>query len=84
MRHVIASPRFAVRRSQVPAGHPRPRDEVQELAGVDEGDRLLTIDTDRSPRKLATHPWVAARACGGELPSTLSIDVTERRAVAAR
>ena len=83
VRHVIASPRFAVQEIRVAATTHVPADEIQELAGVEIGDRLLTVDPDRIAAKLATHPWIASARVRRELPSVLSIEVTERRAVAS-
>jgi cell division protein FtsQ len=83
VRHVIASPRFAVQEIRVAATSHVPAEEIQELAGVELGDRLLTVDPDRVAAKLATHPWIASARVRRELPSVLSIEVTERRAVAS-
>jgi cell division protein FtsQ len=82
VRHVMASPRFAVREIQVTLAAHVTRDEVLELAGVDEGDRLLAIDTDPVAAKIAAHPWVKSARVRRQLPSTLIIDLTERRAAA--
>jgi len=82
VQHVIASPRFAVREVRVgPTLHVR-RDEVLALAGVGEGDRLLAIDTDAVAARVASHPWVASARVRRELPSALTIDLSERRAAA--
>jgi cell division protein FtsQ len=82
VRHVMASPRFAVREIQVsPTAHV-PRDEVLELAGVAEGDRLLAIDTEPVAARVAAHPWVQSARVRRQLPHTLIIDLTERRAAA--
>jgi len=83
VRHVIASPRFAVQEIRVAATTHVPADEIQALAGVEIGDRLLTVDPDRVAAQLATHPWIASARVRRELPSVLSIEVTERRAVAS-
>ena len=82
VRHVIASPRFAVRQIQINATRRVPRDEILALAQVEAGDRLLSIDTDAVATRVASHPWVAAARVRRELPSVLAIDVTERRAAA--
>ena len=82
VRHVIASPRFAVQELRIAATTHVPAEEIEELAGVEIGDRLLTVDPDRVAAKLATHPWVAAARVRRELPSVLAIEVTERQAVA--
>jgi cell division protein FtsQ len=83
VRHVIASPRFAVQELRVAATTHLTADEIQELAGVEIGDRLLTVDPDRVAARLATHPWIASARVRRELPSVLSIEITERRAIAS-
>jgi cell division protein FtsQ len=83
VRHVIASPRFAVKEIRVAATTHVSADEIEELAGVAIGDRLLTLDPDRVAAKLTAHPWIATARVRRELPSVLSIEVTERRAVAS-
>jgi cell division protein FtsQ len=83
VRHVIASPRFAVREVRIgPTAHVS-SDEVLALAAVNPGDRLLSVDTDAVAARVATHPWVAAARVRRELPSVLAIDVSERQAAAA-
>lgn len=83
VRHVIASPRFAVREVRVGATAHVAEDEVIALAGVSPGDRLLAVDTDAVAARVAAHPWVASARVRRMLPSTLVIDVTERQAVAS-
>lgn len=83
VRRVIASPRFAVQQIAVgPTDHVS-ADEVTALAGVQLGDKLLAVDPDVVASRLTTHPWILAARVRRELPSTLSIEVTERRAVAS-
>jgi hypothetical protein len=82
VRHVIASPRFAVREVRVAASLHVRRDEVLALAAVGAGDRLLSIDTDAVAARVASHPWVASARVRRELPSVLAIDVIERHAAA--
>jgi cell division protein FtsQ len=82
VRHVVASPRFAVREVRIAATDHVPRDEVLALAGVAEGDKLLSIDTDLVAARVAGHPWVASARVRRELPSVLAIDVVERHAAA--
>jgi cell division protein FtsQ len=81
VRHVIASPRFAVKDIRIAATTHVAAEEIEELAGVAIGDRLLTVDPDRVATKLTAHPWIAAARVRRELPSVLSIEITERRAV---
>jgi cell division septal protein FtsQ len=83
VRHVIASPRFAVREIRVSPTLRVPYDQVVALAAVDVGDKLISIDTDAVAARIASHPWVASARVRRELPSVLAIDVIERRAAAA-
>ncbi len=82
VRHVIASPRFALREIRVNPTARVTRDQVLALAAVASGDRLLSIDTDAVAARVASHPWVASARVRRELPSVLAIDVTERSAAA--
>ncbi len=81
VQHVIASPRFAVRHFAIGPRTHVSDEEITALAGVRLGDRLLAVDPDTVAKRLTTHPWILAARVRRELPSTLSIEVTERRAV---
>jgi cell division protein FtsQ len=83
VRHVIASPRFAVRDVQVGASTHLSGDEIRQLAGVAVGDHLLAVDPDAVATRVTMHPWILSARVRRELPSTLVIDVTERHAVAS-
>jgi cell division protein FtsQ len=83
IRHVIASPRFAVRDIRVGPTLHVAADDLRALTGVRVGDRLLAIDPDLVATRLTAHPWVVSARVRRELPSTLAIEVTERRAVAS-
>jgi len=82
VRHVVASPRFALREIRVSPTARVGEDQVLALAAVVPGDRLLSIDTDVVAARVASHPWVAAARVRRELPSALAIDITERSAAA--
>jgi cell division protein FtsQ len=83
VRHVVASPRFALREVRADATLHVSRDEIIALADVAPGDRLLAVDTDAVAARVATHPWIASVRVRRQLPSALAIDVVERRAVAS-
>lgn len=82
VRHVVASPRFAVREVRFNETTRVREEDLLELAAVAPGDRLLAIDTDVVAARVASHPWVASAHVRRELPSVLAIDVTERSAAA--
>jgi cell division protein FtsQ len=56
------------------------RDDIIGRTGVAFGSRLLALDTDQIATRLTRHPWIASARVRRELPTTLVIDVTERRA----
>jgi cell division septal protein FtsQ len=83
VRHVVASPRFALREIRVDGTPHVSRDDLVALAGATLGERLLSVDTDAVAARVAAHPWVASVRVRRQLPSALVIDVVERHAVAA-
>lgn len=82
VRHVVASPRFAVQTVAISPTARASRQELEILAGVQPGDHLLSVDTDDVAARVASHPWVAAVRVERQLPSELRIEVTERQAAA--
>jgi cell division protein FtsQ len=82
LAHVMDSPRFALREVTVSPTTRVSHDEVLALAQVEEGDRLLALDTDAIAARVAEHPWVAEARVSRQLPAGLKIDVVERRAMA--
>jgi cell division septal protein FtsQ len=82
VRHVVDSPRFQIREIDFSPTPHLDRAAVLRLASVSLGDRLLGVDTDAVAARIATHPWVATARTSRRLPSSLVIEVTERRAVA--
>jgi cell division protein FtsQ len=82
VRHVVDSPRFQIDNIEFAATPHLDADEISELSGVSPGDKLLDVDTDAIAARIAQHPWVASVHASRRLPSTLVIDVVERRAVA--
>lgn len=82
VQHVVASPRFALQQLRVDPTQHLTREQVVALTGVATGDRLLTLDTDAVAARLAAHPWIASARVRRELPTTLVVNVVERRAAA--
>ncbi len=82
VRHVVSSPRFALREIRAAATPHVAHEDIVSLSGLHPGDRLLAIDTDAVAARVAAHPWVASVRVRRQLPSALAIDVIERRAAA--
>jgi cell division protein FtsQ len=81
--HVVNSPQFQISRVEFSPTPHLGQAELLRLAGVELGDKLLGIDTDQVAARIAAHPWVATVRTSRQLPSSLVIEVTEKRAVAA-
>ena len=56
--------------------------ELVRLGGVLLGQNLVAMDVRAMERSIATHPWVKSVSVTRHLPSRLSIDVVEHRAIA--
>jgi cell division protein FtsQ len=57
-------------------------EELLELSPVQRGDHLLLCDVDLVAAALRRHPWIASVEVERDLPRTLVVRVTERRAAA--
>ncbi len=76
------SPRFALREVTV-RGHDAATDvELARLAGLALGQNLLAMDVRGMERAIATHPWIKSVSVTRHLPSRVSLEVEEHRAVA--
>jgi cell division protein FtsQ len=80
--HVVNSPQFQISNIEFSATPHLSHSELLRLTGVEIGDKLLGIDTDQVAARIATHPWVASARTSRRLPSSLVIEVAEKRAVA--
>ncbi len=82
-RYALTTPRFAVRNVDVKGNRHHSGGELARMAGVEMGKNLFTIDTADAERRLLESPWIRSARVGRVLPGTLSIEVSEREAVAA-
>jgi cell division protein FtsQ len=57
-------------------------EELLELSPAQRGDHLLLCDADAVSAALRRHPWVASAEVRRELPDTLAVRISERRAAA--
>lgn len=77
-----STPRLALREVTV-AGQSEATDvELARLAGLALGQNLVAMDVRAMERSISTHPWVKAVSVTRRLPSRVSIEVQEHRAVA--
>jgi cell division protein FtsQ len=55
---------------------------VLTQAKIQRGDNLLAINLALVRKRLLAHPWIAAVRVSREIPATISIDITEHKALA--
>lgn len=81
-RWATTSKRFALADVQVTGQQEATDVELVRLAGLLLGQNLLAMDVRAMERNLSTHPWVKSVRVTRHLPSRLTIEVEEHRAVA--
>ncbi len=82
-RYVTTSPRFAVRTVLVDGARKRSAEQVASASGVAVGNNIFALDVTAAGQKLLEDPWIERATVTRKLPSTVSIAVVEREAVAA-
>lgn len=81
-QHVVTSPRFAVKNIRVEGTQKRTPEQVAEAAGLSIGMNVFSLDLVSARQRLLQDPWIAEAEVERKLPSTLTIQVTEREAAA--
>ena len=76
---VVNSPVFGIRVVDVRGTDHLDAAEVRRLAAVEEGRNLIRLSLDAVEVRVERHPWVAHAEASRDLPSTLVIEVGERR-----
>lgn len=79
---LVVSPVFALRTVDVTGNSVLSREDVIEVAGVKLGENVIFLSTDQLATRLMTDPWVAGATVVKSLPSTISVDIRERRGAA--
>ncbi|MDW7675709.1 MAG: cell division protein FtsQ/DivIB, partial [Bacillota bacterium] len=78
----LQSPFFAVDKIYVAGTQRLTVNEVLSLAQVQPGENILKLKSQRIKELLMTHPWIREAEINITLPSTVTINVIERRAEA--
>jgi cell division protein FtsQ len=81
-QYVKASPRFALQQFSVVGLERRTEAEITELSGVKIGANIFAVDIETLRRRLMQDPWIAEANVSRRLPSTMSIEIKERKAAA--
>jgi len=79
---VTHSPAFAVKELVIRTGERVKRGEIKTLAGVTEGDNILSFRLADCVEAIEIHPWVKSASVMRELPDRVVIEVAEREPAA--
>lgn len=79
-KYVRTSPRFVVGEIVTAGGKQRGPEEIASIAGISKGQNVFSIDLDRARARLTADPWIERAELTRQLPSTITIHVTERQA----
>jgi cell division protein FtsQ len=79
----LRSPFFAARDITVVGEHRLTEQRVLRLAGISDGQNVMTFDAQEAGRRLEADPWVASAEVTRRLPHTIAVRITERVPVAA-
>ncbi len=81
-RYVRTSPRFGVSEIITSGGKRRSPDDIASIAAISKGQNVFSIDLDKSRARLTADPWIESAEITRQLPSTISVRITEREAAA--
>jgi cell division protein FtsQ len=79
---ITYTPLFRARHIRVVGAETLRAEAVRSLAGVDATTNVWHLDTDRTVALLMGDPWIASASVHRELPSTLVLEIVERRPLA--
>jgi len=71
------APAFAIASIEVKGAHRATKDSIVHLAGIAEGQNLLTIDPQAIERTIEAHPWVAKASVARRFPKSVEIVIEE-------
>lgn len=80
--YVTTSPHFAVDRAEVTGNDHVPAETIQALAGLPPGTNIFAVSPSDAARRVEANPWVRSATVRRRLPDRVSIEVTEREAIA--
>jgi cell division protein FtsQ len=76
------TPLFDARHIQVVGAEQLRADVVRSRAGIDGSTNVVHVDLDAVVARLLEDPWIASASVRRELPSTLVVQIVERRPIA--
>jgi cell division protein FtsQ len=82
-QHVMTSPRFAVRTVRVEGTVKRNSEQIAASGGLQVGKNIFTIDLESARVRILQDAWIEKATVRRKLPSTITVEVSERDASAA-
>lgn len=79
-RYAMSTPRFAVKKLEISGNRRKSDGEIVKLAGIQPGQNIFALDTEKAERALLEDPWIREVKITRELPSTLEVALAEREA----
>jgi cell division protein FtsQ len=71
------APAFAIQTIEVKGAKRATKDSLVRLAGISEGQNILTIDAQAIERTIDAHPWVAHVTVSRRFPKKVEIEIEE-------
>jgi cell division protein FtsQ len=78
----VTTPRFAIAGFAVEGNRRASDDRIVRAAGLEKGRNIFAVDLDAAQRSLLEDPWIESVRITRQLPRTVRIELSERRAVA--
>jgi len=79
-RFAQTSPRFSVRQIDVDGLRRKTRETVIELAQLNPGKNIFSVDTKAAERAILVDPWIREAKVERRLPATVRVELVEREA----
>jgi cell division protein FtsQ len=79
-RYALTSPRFALQKLELKGGERFGVEQIRALGGLGEGQNLFALEPHAVESRLLENPWIQSAKINRRLPSTLEVEITERKA----
>jgi cell division protein FtsQ len=81
-RYALTTSRFGIRTVSLSGNSRLVQGDVTALGGIEIGKNLLSFDTRKAEEGILANPWVSSAKVTRELPNTLKVEISERKAIA--
>lgn len=81
-KEITTTERLAIETIEIAGAFRVSEDDIHDLAGIEEGDNILSFRESVVAGKIRRNPWIKEVDISRGLPSTVTIEVTEREPLA--